>query len=244
MFDTTLMGSKPRLEAGGRLLALPVALVVHALVLGVLAIGQLWAVDAVQECVFVPPLLVHIPPPLGGDGGEKAKAVPKAVAEHTVRERLVQPPRVPVTTSGAARTDQPSDVSEVPGAVGPSGGTGQGPGIGEGPRQSGVENGPWVEPPIRVGGEVKAPVAIAHPAPRYPELARKMRIEGVAIVDAVIDRYGNVVEARLRHDPGFGCGEAALQAIQTWKYKPATLNGRPVSVFLEVRVSFRLQGGE
>jgi protein TonB len=246
MFDTTLMGPRSVHDVGRKLLALPVALAAHALVLGVLVIGQLWAVGAVQECAFVPALIVHIPPPLGGDGGEKAKAVPKSVAEHTVRERRVQPPRVPVTTPGAARTEQPSDGSEVPGSVGSSGGTGQGlgPGIGEGPGQPGVENGPRAEPPKRVGGNVKAPVAIVQPAPRYPELARKMRIEGVVIVDAVIDRYGDVVEARLRHDPGFGCGEAALQAIQSWKYKPATLNGRTVSVFLEVRVMFQLRGGE
>jgi TonB family protein len=244
MFDDTVKGPRSAHEVGRKLLALPAALAAHALVLGVLVIGQLWAVGAVQECAFVPPLIVHIPPPLGGDDGEKVKAVRKAIAKHTVRERLVQPPRVPVAAADTARSEPPSDISEVPGSVRADGDTGQGSGIGEGPRQPGVENGPSVEPPRQIGGDVKAPVAIAHPAPRYPELARRMRIEGVVIVDAVIDSNGNVVEARLRHDPGFGCGEAALQAIQSWKYEPATLNGRRVSVFLEVRVSFRLQDGE
>jgi outer membrane biosynthesis protein TonB len=38
-----------------------------------------------------------------------------------------------------------------------------------------------------------------------------------------------------------GVSEAATAAIQKWKYKPATLNGRPVSVYLTVTVNFTLQ---
>jgi len=35
-----------------------------------------------------------------------------------------------------------------------------------------------------------------------------------------------------------------LEAIRSWRYEPATLSGRPVSVYLEVRVSFQLHGAE
>jgi protein TonB len=107
-----------------------------------------------------------------------------------------------------------------------------------------VATGEPVEPPRRIGGDVKAPVAIARSAPPYPEAARKIRIEGVVLVEAVIDEAGNVVDARVLKDIGMGCGRAAVEAIRTWRYEPATLNGRPVSVYLEVRVSFRLHGAE
>jgi protein TonB len=76
----------------------------------------------------------------------------------------------------------------------------------------------------------------------YPELARRMRIQGVVRLEAVIDEHGNVVDARVLDDIGMGCGQAAVEAIRTWRYEPATLNGRPVSVYLEVRVSFQLRG--
>jgi protein TonB len=95
---------------------------------------------------------------------------------------------------------------------------------------------------MRVGGDVRAPVAISRPAPRYPEVARKARIEGTVLVEAIIDQVGSVVDARVLNDIGMGCGQAALDAIRGWRYEPATLNGRPVSVYLEVRVSFQLHG--
>ena len=34
---------------------------------------------------------------------------------------------------------------------------------------------------------------------------------------------------------------AAMRAVQQWKYKPATFNGRAVPVYLTVTVTFTLQ---
>ena len=31
---------------------------------------------------------------------------------------------------------------------------------------------------------------------------------------------------------GFGCADAALAAVRQWRFRPATLCGRPVAVFL------------
>jgi len=67
---------------------------------------------------------------------------------------------------------------------------------------------------MRVGGDVRAPVAISRSAPRYPEVARKARIEGTVLVEAIIDQAGNVVGARVLNDIGMGCGQAALDAIR------------------------------
>src|SRR5581483_4283897 len=48
------------------------------------------------------------------------------------------------------------------------------------------------EGPIRVGGDVIARVVIHRVDPSYNDLARKARLTGVVIVEAVIDRNGNV----------------------------------------------------
>ena len=46
--------------------------------------------------------------------------------------------------------------------------------------------------PIQVIGEVVKPEKIYAPQPAYTELARKARIEGLVIMQAIIDREGNV----------------------------------------------------
>jgi len=40
--------------------------------------------------------------------------------------------------------------------------------------------------------------------------------------------------------PEVGFEEAAIEAIEQWRYEPALLNGRPVDVYLTVVVEFTL----
>ena len=96
--------------------------------------------------------------------------------------------------------------------------------------------------PLRVGGDVSKPIKIKHVEPVYPELARKARIEGVVILEAIIDENGNLVNARVLRSPGkaFGFDEAALEAVKQWKFKPGLQNGVPVPVIYTLTVQFIL----
>jgi protein TonB len=109
-------------------------------------------------------------------------------------------------------------------------------GIPEGPPPA-VEG----DAPIMVGGEVKAPEKITAPQPQYTEIARKARIQGVVIVQAIIDKEGNVTNVKVLKGLPMGLEEAAVDAIKQWKFKPATLNGRPVTVYYNLTVNFKLQ---
>jgi protein TonB len=243
MFETTLTASRSQRDGTRRLAALPAAVAVHALALGVISVGQLWAVDPVRDVVLVPPLVVHLPlPPGGGDGKPPRRNPGRAAQTHVRQQQVAQPVVVPVEAARATESEPSSDVARVPGTEGLGDESGTGPGIGDGPGGTGLGQGVSPDAPMRVGGDVRAPVAISRPAPRYPEIARKARIEGTVLVEATIDQAGRVVDARVLNDIGMGCGQAALEAIRGWRYEPATLNGRPVSVYLEVRVSFQLHG--
>ncbi len=97
------------------------------------------------------------------------------------------------------------------------------------------------EGPIHVGGDVKAPVKTFAPQPQYTEIARKARIQGVVIVQAIIDKQGNVTNVKVLKGLPMGLDKAAADAIQTWKFQPATLNGKPVDVYYNLTVNFTLQ---
>jgi len=102
---------------------------------------------------------------------------------------------------------------------------------------------PAAEPegPIHVGGDVKAPDKIEAPQPQYTEIARKARVQGVVIVQAIIDKTGNVTNVKVLKGLPMGLEEEAVKAIKRWKFKPATLNGKPVDVYYSLTVNFRLQ---
>ncbi|PYQ51542.1 MAG: hypothetical protein DMF59_07485 [Acidobacteria bacterium] len=96
--------------------------------------------------------------------------------------------------------------------------------------------------PVRVGGDVTAPTVIMPRAePQYTELARKARIEGVVIIEAIIDRNGYVTDARTLKPLPLGLDQSALDAVRKWKFRPGTLNGQPVPVIYNLTVIFRLQ---
>jgi protein TonB len=76
--------------------------------------------------------------------------------------------------------------------------------------------------------------------PQYPEAARKARMEGVVILEAIITADGNVEDVRVLKSVNPLLDASAVRAVGQWKYKPATLNGRAVRVYLTVTVTFRL----
>jgi protein TonB len=102
---------------------------------------------------------------------------------------------------------------------------------------------PEAEPtgPIMVGGDVKPPEKISAPQPQYTEIARKARIQGVVIVQAIIDKQGVVTNVKVLKPLPMGLDQAAAEAIKSWKFKPATLNGKPVAVYYNLTVNFTLQ---
>jgi protein TonB len=87
---------------------------------------------------------------------------------------------------------------------------------------------------------MKAPLKIVHVAPVYPAIARSARVQGVVILEAVLDVKGRVESVRvLRSIPLLD--QAAVDAVQQWRFTPALLNNEPVPVVMTVTVNFTLQ---
>jgi TonB family protein len=97
---------------------------------------------------------------------------------------------------------------------------------------------------LRVGGEVKAPTVISKVEPEYSEEARRARISGIVILEALIDKNGNVTDINVLKPLPFGLDQAAIDAVKQWKFKPAMMNGQPVDVVFNLTVNFKLDGGK
>ena len=95
--------------------------------------------------------------------------------------------------------------------------------------------------PIFVTGDVKKPVKIFEVKPQYTEIARKARIQGVVILQTIIDKEGNITDVKVLKGLPMGLADAAVDAVKQWKYEPATLNGKPVAVYFNLTANFQLQ---
>ena len=93
--------------------------------------------------------------------------------------------------------------------------------------------------PLRPGGDLQPPTKLRHVDPVYPELARRAGVQGVVVLECVLDPSGHVAEVKvLRGLPLLDA--AAVQAVRQWVYTPTRLNQVPVAVLLTVTVRFTL----
>jgi TonB family protein len=93
--------------------------------------------------------------------------------------------------------------------------------------------------PLPVGGDVKPARLLSSTPPTYPTLAKTQHIEGAVKIDALVDASGKVSSMKVVSGPVL-LHQAAMEALRTWKYQAATLDGKPVSMHLTVTVQFRL----
>ncbi len=94
--------------------------------------------------------------------------------------------------------------------------------------------------PIRVSG-ASAPKRIHFVQPRYTEMARRARREGLVILEAVIGRSGAVESVDVLRALPFGLTESAIHAVRQWRYEPPRVNGHPVPVRMTVTVRFGIE---
>src|ERR1700676_246464 len=98
-----------------------------------------------------------------------------------------------------------------------------------------VSEGP--KKPVRVGGNVRPPRLLSGPAPIYPILAQQSHIQGIVVIEAIIDERGNVVEMHAISGHPLLI-PAAMKAVSQRKYAPTILDGEATPVNLRVEVSF------
>jgi protein TonB len=221
-----------------RWMMLPFAVILHVVIIGSAVALSLWYIEEIPD----PPIPVSFyvqaapppPPPPPPPKAAAAKVQPKVEQpSNQMVAPVVIPDALPKPSADTGGEGVEGGVEGgVPGGVmgGVLGGV---PG--------GVLGGIPGEEPMRVGGEVKEPVEISRVKPQYPEAARKARMQGVVILEAIITKDGSVSDVRVLRGINPLLDNAAMRAVQQWKYKPATFNGRPVPVYLTVTVTFTLQ---
>ena len=78
------------------------------------------------------------------------------------------------------------------------------------------------------------------PEPQYTEEARKADITGAVILRVVFSRTGEVTNIRAIKTLPAGLTEKAIAAARQIRFVPATRNGQPVSMYMQLEYNFNL----
>jgi TonB family protein len=89
-------------------------------------------------------------------------------------------------------------------------------------------------------GTVLAPKAIYTPEPEFSEPARRAKFQGTVVLQIVVSKKGEVVRVKLVRALGMGLDQNAMEGVERWRFAPATRNGQPVAVALNIEVAFNL----
>ena len=94
---------------------------------------------------------------------------------------------------------------------------------------------------VRIDQKVSTGLLIRKVVPIYSEFARQAGIQGSVVLQALIDKNGNIEDLTLVSGHPV-LAPAATKAVKQWKYKPYLLNGQAVKVETQIVVNFSLSG--
>ena len=239
MFDAALLESGKGHHFGDRKKSLPVAIALHAAMIAAFVGARCGTPaslpDPVIPVMFPPRRRRHL---LSGTAGIDR---PKRAQESSASGRRAGARIREVPSSAMDDAPTPGDPRSMAPNRRAAGRSRRGDRRNGRPPDAGGLAGPAIRrSPDPLGGDVVARLLVARIEPDYPESMRRARVEGVVILEAVITASGDVDDVRVLKSAGPVLDRAASDAVRRWRYRPATLNGRAVSVYLTVTVKFGL----
>jgi protein TonB len=91
------------------------------------------------------------------------------------------------------------------------------------------------------GAQNKGAVQTKNVDPVYPENLLKTGRQGNVLIAGRIDTRGRLATLSVMGATSKEFVQAAVAAVQQWEFRPATHNGKPIEIFANVAVRFRIQ---
>jgi len=123
-------------------------------------------------------------------------------------------------------------------------GTGNGIGNGSGNGVAGIGNGTGMGVGDGTGDGFGGANYVRSPQPHYPAVARQQGWEGTTILRVEIQADGLIGAIQIVQSAGHkALDDAAIEAVRAAQFQPARYNGTPITSWVEVPVTFRLNRG-
>jgi protein TonB len=89
-------------------------------------------------------------------------------------------------------------------------------------------------------GVRKPPKAIHAPAPDYPPSAVRDEVRGTVVVGLTVPIDGVPKDIRVVRGVRPDVDQTAVEAVRKWRFAPATEDSKPISVSVNVEVTFNI----
>jgi len=84
------------------------------------------------------------------------------------------------------------------------------------------------------------PRAIYTVDPTYDDASRRAKLNGYAVLTLVVTRDGTPKEIRITKSLSPSLDKRSIEAVSKWRFSPATKDGKPVAVEIQVQTTLKL----
>ena len=156
----------------------------------------------------------------------KPKPKPKPLPKPKPKPKLPPPPKAPPSEKAISREEQAEEQPAPP------------PPAQKQARVSENDNktlGAPITPPRHDANPLN------NPAPAYPSISRRLKEEGIVVLELLILPNGAVGEVRIKQSSGFErLDKTAMKAVKRWRYLPAKRGDEPIPYWYLQPLEFSL----
>jgi TonB family protein len=91
-----------------------------------------------------------------------------------------------------------------------------------------------------IANGVTNPRPTYQPMPEYDQDSRKKRVQGTVVLSMIVTKEGGTRRITVERSLSPNLDAQAIKAVSQWRFSPATKDGEPVAVKMNVEVSFHL----
>ena len=96
-------------------------------------------------------------------------------------------------------------------------------------------------PVYTVTDGVSASVVVKQVKPQYTAEARRAKVEGTVILEAIVETDGTVGDVSVTKGLEPGLDEQAVKALRLWRFEPGKKDGKAVRVRITLEMTFTLR---
>ena len=99
---------------------------------------------------------------------------------------------------------------------------------------------PASKPSARTEVSISASYATANRKPEYPKMSLRLSEQGTVVLTVMVKSDGSAGDVEVKSSSGFTrLDHAAADAVKTWRFNPATVDGKAVDKSYEVPITFK-----
>ena len=101
---------------------------------------------------------------------------------------------------------------------------------------------PVVTAPSRTDVSIPASYSASNQKPIYPNMSKRLGEQGTVVLRVLVKADGNAGEVEVKSSSSYPrLDQAAIDAVKTWRFNPAKIDGKAIDEWYQVPIPFKLQ---